>query len=108
MFNFKSVDDLLDFINNFDGCGLIITDDDQLRNHLTEAVNSLNGTETTGDHLAFALKFKDKLAPGTISDWITRAEMESVAPKKIACAQRQLKIVTDFQTRHPDQCQIPD
>jgi len=104
MITFDSVEDVLTFVEGLDGYGLALTDEEVLEDRITE----LLATNPHGNDPAFIIKLKDLLAPGTISDWITRAEMESVGPEKIASAQRQLRLVTDFQAKHPDQCQIPD
>lgn len=109
MIQFNSTTELREFIESLDSFGLIITDDQQIDARLKQVFPSSQiVTPVTGDEPAFIIKFKDELAPGAISDWITRAEMENVNQDKIAKASRQLTIVIEFQARHPDRCQLPD
>ncbi len=108
MLRLKTLNDAIELIDTLDGCGLIITDEDELRERLTESFAPENQDQISGDDAAFTVKFKDLLASGTISDWITRAEMEGVNRQKLDSANRRLTIVNDFQTRNPGLCQLPD
>lgn len=108
MLQFNSVNDLLEFVEGLDGYGLVLTDEEELQERVDEFIATATEEEVGPNSPAFVIKFKDLLATGTISDWITRAEMEGVNARKISNAQRQLNAVRDFQARHANLCQLPD
>lgn len=60
------------------------------------------------DEPVFIIRGKDLLALGTISDWITRAEMESVNAEKIEGARKHFHWVQAFQVLNPERCKLPD
>ncbi len=107
MIQFNSANDLLEFIEGLDGCGLILTDEEELLERFGEMVTS-KGDAAGPNAAAFVIKFKDLLAVGTISDWIARAEAQRVNTRKLGKARQQLGIVRDFQARNANLCQLPD
>jgi len=107
MIQFNSANDLLEFIEGLDGCGLILTDEEELQERFGEMVAS-KGDAVGPNAAAFVIKFKDLLAVGTISDWIARAEAQHVNTRKLGKARKQLGVVRDFQARNANLCQLPD